>query len=343
MNATIAPSIIEPKSMISVTKSQLPKTAIVLVNLGTPERPTHREVTRFLREFLADPCVIDLPKIFRVAIQMILPFRAKRVAKLYQSIWMEEGSPLQVYSQRLGLGLQHSLQETIGQLIPVSVAMTYGKPNLITILNEILANKIDRLIVLPLFPQYSKTTTKAIWNKLNDALRYHSVIPSFHFIHEYTNDNLYMDALAESITQFWTQQGRAERLLFSFHGIPKRYALAGDTYPKACKDLAFNVAKKLKIPENSYGISFQSRFGFAPWVSPYTDQQLRDWGGSGVKSVDVVSPSFAVDCLETLEELNIGMRHIFLAAGGEKYQYIPALNDSKAHIEVLKGLILKFF
>jgi len=330
----------------SVIQFQPLQTAVLLVNLGTPLLPTHREVTRFLKEFLADPCVVDLPKILRWALQLILPFRAKRVVKLYQSIWMKEGSPLKVYSHRLGEGLQGALQETIERYnteVTVHVAMTYGNPNIIATVNEILNNKIDRLIVLPLFPQYSKATTKPIWNKLCDALKHRLVIPDFHFINEYANNHLYIQALAESIAQFWRERGKSEQLLFSFHGVPVRNLIQGDTYPTTCRALALRVAEELKIPENSYAISFQSRFGLSPWMRPYTDQQLRDWAGLGVKSVDVVSPSFAVDCLETLEELDIGMRHLFLASGGEKYQYIPALNDNQAHIEALKGLIIKFF
>lgn len=327
----------------SISSKKIVKTAVVLVNLGTPKAPTPREVWRFLSQFLFDPCVVDLPKLFRIGLQAILPFRAKKVAKLYQRIWMPEGSPLQVHTERLGLGLQKSLQASFQRDIPVYVAMTYGSPNVASVVKNVIHNKIERLIVLPLFPQYSKSTTRAVWNKLNNAFSEHILIPSFYFIHEYANEEVFINAQALSIDKFWTQNKRSERLLFSFHGIPKRYETLGDTYPKACKRLAREIAKKLKIAENSYEISFQSRFGFAPWVTPYTDQILRDWGRAGIQSVDIVSPSFAVDCLETLEELDIEMRHLFLASGGKKYQYIPALNDSPIHIEALKCLIQKFF
>lgn len=318
-------------------------TALLLVNLGTPEAPTPAAVFKFLREFLFDARVVNLPLLFRLMLQLILPFRAKRVAKLYQRIWLQEGSPLQVYTERLGQALAYSLRQTQQECVPVYTAMTYGNPNIEIQINDIIKKKIERLIVIPLFPQYSKATTAAVWDKLAKALMRHSFVPSLIFINEYTNDDLYVLALAESITLHWSLHGRGERLLFSFHGIPKRNVLMGETYPLACKRLGDRVAKMLKIPENSYEISFQSRFGAAPWVTPYTDQLLTNWGNLGVQSVDVISPSFAVDCLETLEELNIQMREIFLKSGGKTYQYIPALNDSPAHVMVLKGLIQKFF
>lgn len=322
-------------------------TAVILVNLGTPEAPTPLAVTRFLAQFLSDRRVVDLPGfLWKGILRVILPFRARRVARLYESIWMQEGSPLRIYTQRLSLALERSLQEVNSAKIPVFFAMTYGSPNISTILQNILQNKstrITRLIVLPLFPQYSKSTTAAVWDKITFTLKRQTFIPTLHFIHEYANETDYQKALAESITKFWNKHPRGERLLFSFHGVPKRFELQGDTYVSTCKSLAKQVARLLNIPENSYEISFQSRFGFAPWVRPSTSQILTRWAAAGIHSVDVISPSFAVDCLETLEELDKQMRHIFLSSGGKYYQYIPALNDSQMHVTVLKSLIQKFF
>lgn len=322
-------------------------TAVLLVNLGSPDAPTPLAVTRFLAQFLSDRRVIDLPPfLWRGILGIILLFRATRVARLYQSIWMQDGSPLRIYTKRLSLALEQALEESHCSKIPVFFAMTYGSPNISTVLQKILHNKIGRitrLIVLPLFPQYSKSTTAAAWDKISLALKHQINIPTLHFIHEYARDTHYQHALAESITKFWNQHPRGERLLFSFHGVPKRFETLGDTYASTCKILANEVAKILNIPENSYEISFQSRFGFSAWVTPSTSQVLVSWASGGIQSVDVLSPSFAVDCLETLEELDKQMRQVFLSSGGKHYQYIPALNDSQSHVSVLKRLIQKFF
>lgn len=353
------------------------RTAVLLVNLGTPEAPTPKAISKFLFHFLSDRRVVDLPRIlWKAVLHLILPFRSIKVSRMYQAIWRQEGSPLKIYTERLSIKLENALNEMAhndfnsplkasntslndynaplndskykmnNDKIPVFYAMTYSTPSITNVLRNILQNnkeRITQLIVLPLFPQYSKTTTAAVWDKLTHEFKRQVFIPSIHFINEYANEVEYQKALAESITTFWSEHPKSERLLFSFHGVPKAIERGGDTYVKTCKNLAQAIAKILNIPENSYEISFQSRFGFSPWSEPQTAHVLSAWGALGIQSVDVISPSFAVDCLETLEELDKQMRKLFYASGGKCYQYIPALNDSDSHIRVLKKIIQKFF
>lgn len=321
-------------------------TSVLLINLGTPEKPTAFAVYKFLSRFLSDPRVIELPKlIWRFFLYtIVLPIRSLSVAQLYKSIWTVDGSPLKVQTKRLCDALGNSLQKSEHlDTIKVFYAMTYSSPKLDIILKEILNQNISQLIILPLFPQYSSTTTAAAFDAIAKTLKAYRKLPSIYFIHEYANTDLYKKALSESITEFWNQHGRSERLLFSFHGIPKRYEDMGDPYRIQCEMLVEALVKILKIPENSYGISYQSRFGWNAWLKPSTTSLLQEWAINGIKSVDVISPSFAVDCLETLEEINIQMRQIFIKAGGHRYQYIPALNDKPAHVNVLKALIEKIF
>lgn len=339
------------------------QTAILLVNIGTPDKPTLGSIFQFLSRFLSDPRVIELPQFFwRILLYcLILPIRVFRIKKLYQSIWMPQGSPLKVYTERLCIALQNAYHHdscyntdvlnkndvlnnnAIHHSVSVYYAMTYSNPYLKNILLDILKQPIERLIVLPLFPQYSSTTTGAVWDAVTNILKRYRRLPSFYFIKEYASDSFYLQAVCESITKFWNQHGPTERLLFSFHGIPLRYETLGDPYANNCKTMVRAVAKMLKIPENFYEISFQSRFGLSTWVAPNTQEVLQKFALNGIKSVDVISPSFAVDCLETLEELNVQMRHVFMNAGGERFRYIPALNDDKAQVDALKRVIEKKF
>lgn len=319
-------------------------TAVLLVNLGTPKAPTFFEVLKFLRSFLWDPRVVEVPRWiwWFILHGVVLPFRTRRSLKLYQQIWLPEGSPLQILTKQLAEALQIFLKEQLKKEIPIFYGMTYGSPNLKAALTKIKHINVSRLIVIPLFPHYSATTTAAVFDKLAIHFKKQRFIPSLTFVNEYAEEACYQSALVESIQEYWDIHGRSERLLFSFHGIPQQYAMAGDPYPDCCKRMAHHVAARLAIPGNSWGIGFQSRFGWSEWVKPYTDQQLIHWATRGVRTVDVISPSFSVDCLETLEELNIQNRNIFLSHGGDSFHYIPALNDSKRHQNVLLGLLQKF-
>lgn len=315
------------------------------MNLGTPQDPTFFAVRKFLRQFLWDPRVVEIPRLlwWLILQGIVLPFRTPRLVKLYRQIWTRDGSPLQVFTERLANKVAEHFSKRVTSEISVFYAMTYGTPTVKHALKQIEGLRVARLIVVPLFPQYSATTTGAVFDKLVDQLKSQRYIPSIHFVNDYAGEENYLQALAQSITQTWRAHGRSERLLFSFHGIPLRNEQLGDPYPERCKHVASRVAEILNIPENFWDFSFQSRFGFSPWRGPNTEERLLKWAGEGVKSVSVISPSFAVDCLETLEELDIKNRKCFLNAGGECYHYIPALNDTSNHTQVLTSLIENFF
>jgi len=321
------------------------QTVVLLVNLGTPHAPTALGVLRFLREFLWDPRVIRVPRIlwWLILWGLVLPLRSFRVARLYRKIWLPEGSPLQVFTARLAKALELHLQSRLAYPIPVLYGMTYGKNNLRSVLKAIQAWDVAHLIIIPLFPQYSATTTAAVFDKLAVHFKHLSYIPAVTFINEYSRELIYCQAIADSILEFWKSESPTERLLFSFHGIPVRYEQTGDPYPERCRIMAHTVAELLRIPKETWAAGFQSRFGFDAWVQPDSAQQLVQWAVSGVQSVTVISPSFSVDCLETLEELNIQNRQKFFEAGGKVFHYIPALNDSRAHLNVLTALVEKNF
>lgn len=324
-----------------MTNSNVSHTLVLLVNLGTPHSPTFWGVVKFLREFLLDPRVVELPRLIWWVILhgIVLPFRSFRIAKLYRKIWTPEGSPLKVYTQRLAQGLQNYLVDQKIDKVLVRYAMTYGGSNVEAILKTIENIDINQLIVIPLFPQYSATTTAAVFDKLASYFKKQRYIPALNFVNEYTHETIYHQAIADSILQYWKQVGQTEYLLFSFHGIPVRYEKGGDPYPENCRKTAGAVAKFLNLSEDQWTIGFQSRFGFDEWVKPYSDERLMALANRGVRSMTVVSPSFSIDCLETLEELNIQHRQIFLKSGGKIFHYVPALNNSLAHINILASLI----
>lgn len=320
------------------------KSAILLINLGTPESPTPWGVIKFLRQFLSDRRVVEIPRIlwWFILYFLVLPFRSFRVAKAYQMIWMKEGSPLRVLTERLANSISLVLSTRHHHSIPVLNAMTYGSPDIKTQMKILKQLEINRLIILPLFPQYSATTTGAAFDAISRVMNKQRYIPSLIFVHDYGMSQVYLNALAERITQYWNEEGRSERLIFSFHGLPQRTETLGDPYIKSCREMVLQLSKKLKITENSFSIAFQSRFGRAKWATPYLDEILDRWALEGVQSIDIISPSFSVECLETLEELGIRSREKFIKAGGKQLRLIPLLNDSVAHANVLIETILKF-
>lgn len=309
----------------AMTHQSTRSTMILLVNLGTPKALKSWAVFKFLKAFLLDRRVVRLPWLFWWLILhvIILPLRTNRVLKLYKSIWTQEGSPLQVFTERLAIHLEKKFKEQGRQAFEVHYAMTYGAPEIPTCLKRVIEKKIERLIIIPLFPQFSTTTTGAIFDKITDFFKKSHYIPSLSFIHEYASTDLYLKALEESILEHYQYHGRPERLLFSFHGIPARYETAGDPYPQQCRTLALSMARRLNFPENFWALSFQSRFGFDAWVEPSTDEILKRWAQQGIKSIAVLSPSFSVDCLETLEELNIQYRKKFIHYGGGEFLLHP--------------------
>lgn len=308
---------------------------ILLVNLGTPVAPNSRAVKRFLSEFLHDKRVVDLSRWLWCPLLhgIILPIRSPKVAKLYQAIWMEDGSPLLVYSQRL----KEKLQVLSG--VPVELGMTYGEPGIRSGLQRLMSSHIDDIVILPLYPQYSATTTGAVFDAVAKALMGERVIPNIHFIRDYHEHPLYIQALASQITAYWAQHGRGDYLLCSYHGIPRRFADAGDIYPAHCEQTTMKLQQALGISSEQIGMSYQSRFGREEWLTPYTDDRFKALPSNGIKKLDVVSPAFSVDCLETLEEISQQGKSTFMQAGGEQFHYIPCLNDEDSHVEMMLGLI----
>ncbi|MFV9284555.1 ferrochelatase [Citrobacter freundii] len=311
------------------------KTGILLANLGTPDAPTPEAVKRYLRQFLSDPRVVDTsPALWWPLLRgVILPLRAPRVAKLYQSIWMEDGSPLMVYSKAQQQALAQRLPDT-----PVALGMSYGSPSLESAVDELLASGVEHMVVLPLYPQYSCSTVAAVWDELARILARKRGIPGVSFIRDYADDSSYIDALAKSARDSFAQHGEPDLLLLSYHGIPQRYADEGDDYPQRCRDTTRELVSALGLPPEKLMMTFQSRFGREPWLTPYTDETLKMLAEKGTRHIQVMCPGFAADCLETLEEIAVQNREIFLEAGGKQYEYIPALNATPEHIEMMVKL-----
>ncbi|ENT2939161.1 TPA: ferrochelatase [Klebsiella pneumoniae] len=311
------------------------KTGILLANLGTPDAPTPGAVKRYLRQFLSDKRVVDTSRLlwWPLLRGVILPIRSPRVAKLYQSVWMEEGSPLMVYSRRQQQALAARLPDT-----PVALGMSYGSPSLASAVDDLLAQGVEHIVVLPLYPQYSCSTVAAVWDELARILAKKRAIPGISFIRDYAEHPDYIHALAASVRASFAVHGEPDLLLLSYHGIPQRYANQGDDYPQRCRDTTRELVSALGLPPERVMMTFQSRFGREPWLTPYTDETLKMLGEKGTKHIQVLCPGFAADCLETLEEIAVQNREIFLEAGGKQYKYIPALNADAAHIEMMVNL-----
>lgn len=318
------------------------KTAVILVNLGTPETPTKKGVSRFLKSFLSDSRVVEAPKLiwWFVLRFIIIPLRAKKVAASYKKIWWDEGSPLRVISERQVTALQQKLSVDHGEGAPKVVsAVTYGEPSIENRFSELNDQGINQFIVVPMYPQYSGSTTGAIYDQLAKISRQSRDVPDITTIKSFYDHSGYIEALAEKVTNHWQEHGRSEKLLMSFHGIPKEYDEKGDPYRQHCEKTAEALAKFLDLENQNWALAYQSRFGPKEWLQPYTDDQLQQWINQGIKSVDVISPAFTADCLETLEELNIEYRDFFMKAGGESYHYISCVNDSSLFIEALSQLV----
>lgn len=317
---------------------------VMLVNLGTPAKPDAAGVRKYLAQFLWDPRVIQMarPLWWLILHGIILRVRPRKVARLYQSIWTDAGSPLMVISRQQQAALQQALCTELQQDIPVELAMTYGEPSLTQAGRALAAQGVRRILVLPLYPQFSATTTGAVFDGLAQALRRCPDIPELHFIRDYWEEPAYLDALAASIREYWSEHGKPDRLLLSFHGIPQPYEDKGDPYPRLCRNTARAVAERLGLAPEQWSESFQSRFGKQEWVKPYTDVLLAEWGArDDINRVDVVCPAFSADCLETLEEIAEQNRVTFLEAGGKDYRYIPCLNDRPDHIAALADLVVR--
>ncbi|WP_370903071.1 ferrochelatase [Cronobacter sakazakii] len=315
------------------------KSGVLLVNLGTPQAPTPAAVKRYLKQFLSDRRVVDVPRFiwWPLLRGVILPLRSPRVAKLYKSIWMEEGSPLMVYTRRQEKALSAALGD-----VPVALGMSYGQPSLDSAVQKLLDQHVDHIIVLALYPQYSCSTVAAVWDELARITARYRKLPSMTLIRDYACEPAYINALAQSVQRSFEKHGEPDLLLLSYHGIPQRYADEGDDYPQRCRDTTRELVSALGIAPEKVMMTFQSRFGREPWLTPYTDETMKMLGEKGVKHIQVMCPGFSSDCLETLEEIAEQNREIFIEAGGEKYEYIPALNDEPAHIAMMKELVDRY-
>ena len=317
-----------------------PRIAVLLVNLGTPDEPTAPAVRRYLKQFLSDPRVIEIPQFLWAIILtlFVLPSRPKRVAEAYASIWDGDSPMRNILNSQVEM-LQSRLTERATPFrVSVHAAMSYGNPGLPDVMDKLRSEGVDHFVMLPVFPQYSATSTGAVYDAMTKWSLKQRNLPNMTIVKDYFAHPLYIKALADSIRRFQAVHGKPEKLMFSFHGIPQPYADKGDPYPRRCKCTAAQVAHELGLTEDEWIISFQSRFGKQEWVKPYTDVVLKDWGKSGVRSVQILSPAFSADCLETLEELAIENCETFLHAGGQEYHYIPALNADEAHIDLLEAM-----
>lgn len=305
--------------------------ALVLVNLGTPNAPTAAAVRRYLGEFLLDPRVVQIPRLlwWPLLNWLILPRRSPVVAHKYASIWMDEGSPLAAYTQRLANGVQAALPEW-----RVTMAMRYGEPALAKSIDALVVDGVAEIVVLPLYPQYSTTTTASVEDVVAESrAKYPHVV--FRVVHDYHRDPHWVEAMAASIRGHWARAGRAGKLLFSFHGIPERLVRAGDPYAAQCEASTQAIAMALDIARDDILLTYQSRFGRERWLQPYTLPALQQLARDGMREVDIACPGFAVDCLETLEEIAMLNAEAFVAAGGRSLRYIPCLNDGAAHAQAL--------
>jgi len=311
-----------------------------VVNLGSPSAPTPSAVRAYLSEFLADPRVVDLPRLkwWLIRHLFVLPFRPRRSAALYRSIWTDEGAPLVATTREIGRRLARELDDGAGSPA-VSVAMRYGVPSIGEGLRELTSRGCERVLVLPLYPQYSTTTTLSVADTVHGVHGHGNSSPEIRMVESYHDNPAYINALQSSARLYWEEHGPCNRLMISFHGIPQRTAAAGDPYPRHCAATARALASHLGMAPGRWHMAYQSRFGREPWLRPALDERLERWGRQGIRRVDVICPGFAADCLETLEEVAFTNRRLFESAGGRDFRYIPALNDRWEHISALADIV----
>lgn len=316
---------------------------VLLVNLGTPDAPTPSAIRRFLAQFLADPRVVEIPRALWLPVLhgLVLPLRPRRLAHAYGQIWTDAGSPLLVISKRQAEGLRTRLRKHFDTEIPVELVMTYGKPGIDAGLAALDARGAHRILVLPLFPQYSGSTTGAVMDAVFARLKGRRWLPELRSVNSYHDDAGYINALARSVQAHWQTHGRGEHLLMSFHGIPRGYVLAGDPYYCQCQKTARLLAETLRLEPDRWSVSFQSRFGKTPWIEPYTDARIKTLALGGTQTLDVLCPGFSADCLETLEEVSLRYKADFLNAGGNSFRYVAALNDNDDHLDAIADIAIR--
>ena len=317
------------------------RSAVLLVNLGTPEAPTASAVRPYLAEFLGDPRIVEMPRWlwWLILNGIILRIRPARSARAYRKVWTEQGSPLQSGTRALAERLHAWFDDRSRGQVVVRHAMRYGQPSVASRLRELGALGVRHLLVVPLFPQFSATTSASVLDAVTAELRTWRWPPELRFVNDYHAEALHIEALARSVEAHWQANGRGQRLLLSMHGIPQRYVDNGDPYRSQCEATAERLRTRLGLVGDELMLCFQSRVGREPWLQPYTDRTLESLPAQGVRRIDVMCPGFAVDCLETLEEIAIEGRESFLAAGGERFDYIPALNDGDDQVAALAALV----
>ncbi len=329
------------KSNNGFTHGQSDKIGVLVTNLGTPEAPTKKALRPYLKEFLSDPRVVEVPKViwWFVLNGIILNFRPKRSAQAYSTVWTEEGSPLKTITKAQASALAARCKAQYGDNVIVEFAMRYGKPAITDVLDSMLANGVRKLVVLPLYPQYSASTTGSTFDAIAHDFTSRRWLPELRFVNHYNDRDSFITALANKVEAHWNEYGRADKLILSYHGIPKRYLMNGDPYHCECHKTSRLVAEKLGLSSDKYMTTFQSRFGREEWLTPYTDETLKSLPSKGVKAVQIMCPGFSADCLETIEEIGEENREYFMEAGGERYEYIDALNSDEEHIDVLFDIV----
>ncbi|PPI88414.1 ferrochelatase [Candidatus Pantoea edessiphila] len=311
---------------------------VLLVNLGTPDCPTRSAIRRYLRQFLSDKRVINIPYLiwWPILNGIILPLRSIYLSKMYISIWRNEGSPLLINTKHQRDALELALN------IPVEIGMNYGNPSIKNSVYKLIKKGINRLIVLPLYPQFSSATVAAVWDNLSKVFKNYKSLPDICFIRDYADHPAYINALKICVERSFKQHGKPDILVVSYHGIPQRLVAEGDDYHQRCLDTTNALIKELGLTNKQFIITFQSRFGYEPWLTPYTDKTIQSLPSKGIKYIQVISPGFSSDCLETLEELDSRNRNFFMNSGGERFEYIPALNAESAHIDMMCQLVNQF-
>ena len=315
----------------------------LLVNLGTPDAATPAAVRSYLSEFLSDPRVIEVPPLiwWPILHGYILRTRPAKSARAYQKIWTDRGSPLLLHSMDIAESVQEKLAARLAGAVNVELGMVYGNPTIESALQKMHDQCVRRIVVLPLYPQYSGTTTASVFDNVTHALSRRRWIPELRFISHYHDAAGYISALAASVRDYWDINGRGDQLLISFHGVPKRTLASGDPYHCQCQKTARLIAEALELDDNAWQISFQSRVGREEWLRPYTDDTLKRLGSNKTGKIDIVCPGFAADCLETLEENAMQNAKLFTQSGGGELRYIPALNARDDHVAFLSRLIEK--
>ena len=321
--------------------STTPRIGVLLTNLGTPEAPTAKALKPYLKQFLWDPRVVEVPRpIWWLILNgIILNTRPKRSAEAYRTVWSERGSPLLAHLEDQVAGITDRLTSAHGDHFVVRGAMRYGTPAISSVLNEMFDAGIQKLVALPLYPQYGGPTTGSTFDEISDDLTRRRWLPAFRFISSYHDDPRYINAMAESIREHWEKHGRAQKLVLSYHGMPKRYLIEGDPYHCQCHKTSRLIGEALGLIEGDMMTTFQSRFGREEWLQPYTDETLQTLPAQGVSEVQVVCPGFSADCLETIEEIGMENRDTFMEAGGARYEYIPCLNADAGHLDALSAIV----